>query len=622
MNGKWIWRKGGVKEDSYAEFKCAFTKGEGRTVLQISADSEYAVFVNGRFVYGGQYADFPWYKVYDELDITDYTKDGENKCLIWVWYCGDNNFCHYVNRPALRFAVVCGGEICVESNENTLSRPLPYFVNGQKKWITHQIGYTFSVDFTAATEECAESELVDGMPEELTKRPISLLKILPKLQAKKRGKGLYDLGAETVGYPFISLCVPAGKTVWVSFGEWLREGKVPRIIEERDFSFKIVGDGQMQTVFNPLRKLGCRYLEIEGNAEVEAIGLLPLEYPFQERLVEIENSLRKRIYDVSIKTLKLNAMEHYYDCPWREQGFYALDGRHQMRYGYQAFINYEYQYAALKLMSEDRNPTGMISITVPTSHTTIIPSFALFYVVAMEEYAMTTGDVRLISEYFEKITEVTDKFIQNCKDDLVCNFKPPYWNFYEWNSGLADLCVEQDCALNLTFLLALQSLIKICDMLGKTAENEKYINLYKQTKKAVNARYYDEQKGLYIMSEEDNREFELLQAYAILTGIAAGARAKMLCEKLTSGKLVRCTLSMLPFKYDALMKVNEEKYKSFILTDIDTNYSYMLEQGATSFWETLLGAADFGGAGSLCHGWAAAPIYYYHKLGVIKNVKS
>lgn len=620
MNGKWIWRKSDAKEDSYAEFKCLFPKGEGRSILQISADSEYAVFVNGKFVYGGQYADFPWYKVYDELDITDYVKDGENECLIWVWYCGDNNFCHYVNRPAVRFAVVCGGQVCVESNENTLSRPVPHFVNGQKKFITYQIGYTFSLDFTAVTEEYAGSELVDGMPEKLTKRPISLLKISPKSQAKRIGGKLYDLGAETVGYPFVTVCIPEGETVWISFGEWLREGRVPRIIEERDFSFKIIGDGQRQTVFNPLRKIGCRYLEIEGNAEVEDIGLLPLEYPFQERPVEIENSLRKNIYDVSIKTLKLNAMEHYYDCPWREQGFYALDSRHQMRYGYAAFENHEYQYAALKLMSEDRNPTGMISITVPTSNKTIIPSFALFYVVAMEEYATTTGDTRLLVEYFEKMVDVTDKFIQNRKNDLVCNFKSPYWNFYEWNNGLADLFVEQDCALNLTFLLTLQSLMKICDMLGKS--KEKYIDLYEQTKKAVNTRYYDEQKDLYVMSEEDNREFELLQAYAILTGVADGLRAESLCEKLTSGNLVRCTLSMLPFKYDALLQVNEKRYKAFVLSDIDGNYSYMLEQGATSFWETLLGAADFGGAGSLCHGWAAAPIYYYHKLGVVKNVRS
>lgn len=39
----------------------------------------------------------------------------------------------------------------------------------------------------------------------------------------------------------------------------------------------------------------------------------------------------------------------------------------------------------------------------------------------------------------------------------------------------------------------------------------------------------------------------------------------------------------------------------------------MLFEGATSFWETLNGSEDFKGAGSLCHGWSAIPVYLYLK---------
>ena len=84
----------------------------------------------------------------------------------------------------------------------------------------------------------------------------------------------------------------------------------------------------------------------------------------------------------------------------------------------------------------------------------------------------------------------------------------------------------------------------------------------------------------------------------MLTGVADGRKAAFICEKLTGDELVECTLSMLPFKYDALLSVNEEKYKDFVLSEIDKNYQYMLENGATSFWETIVGAEDFGGAGS------------------------
>jgi hypothetical protein len=40
----------------------------------------------------------------------------------------------------------------------------------------------------------------------------------------------------------------------------------------------------------------------------------------------------------------------------------------------------------------------------------------------------------------------------------------------------------------------------------------------------------------------------------------------------------------------------------------------MLENGATSFWETIEGEAAFDKAGSLCHGWSALPVYYYNIL--------
>ena len=70
---------------------------------------------------------------------------------------------------------------------------------------------------------------------------------------------------------------------------------------------------------------------------------------------------------------------------------------------------------------------------------------------------------------------------------------------------------------------------------------------------------------------------------------------------------------MKAFIYDALLKA-DKNYKGYILNDIDNNYKYMLDNNATTFWETIKGEADFDGAGSLCHGWTAMPVYYYNIL--------
>ena len=77
--------------------------------------------------------------------------------------------------------------------------------------------------------------------------------------------------------------------------------------------------------------------------------------------------------------------------------------------------------------------------------------------------------------------------------------------------------------------------------------------------------------------------------------------------------MTKASLSMMCFKYDALLKVNRETYKNYVLQDIETTYKAMLDAGATSFWETE-DVEDFDHAASRCHGWSAMPVYYYHIL--------
>ena len=81
-----------------------------------------------------------------------------------------------------------------------------------------------------------------------------------------------------------------------------------------------------------------------------------------------------------------------------------------------------------------------------------------------------------------------------------------------------------------------------------------------------------------------------------------------------SEEVVPATLSMACFRYDALLKTDRAKYSDVILDEVDRDCGYMLDCGATTFWETLKGEADFHGAGSLCHGWSAMAAYYYSIL--------
>ena len=85
---KWIWLQQGETADQYAEFYDGFVFAGTHALLRISADSNYAVYLNGERIASGQYPDFPHYKVYDEVDLTGWCRTGRNHLAVVVWYYG------------------------------------------------------------------------------------------------------------------------------------------------------------------------------------------------------------------------------------------------------------------------------------------------------------------------------------------------------------------------------------------------------------------------------------------------------------------------------------------------------------------------------------------------------
>ena len=73
----WIWLASGEFKDQYVDFlDTVYHIGE-KTVINISADSDYTLFVNGEYAASGQYGDYEHYKIYDTIDITHLLRIGE-----------------------------------------------------------------------------------------------------------------------------------------------------------------------------------------------------------------------------------------------------------------------------------------------------------------------------------------------------------------------------------------------------------------------------------------------------------------------------------------------------------------------------------------------------------------
>ena len=646
-NAKWIWANENPASDEFAEFYEIVDFHGKEAILNISADSNYAVYVNGALAAFGQYPDFPYDKVYDARDISRYMRQGRNVVAIRVWYYGiDTTSTYYRGEAGVIYSLLLDGAVTLSSSAATPSRVSPTYIPHKCKIITVQLGLSFEYDssredawmfgepsedypFTPSHETgvsltlrprtCLPVELAQS----LTGKPVPTDKCTP---VSKNGV-IFDLGREDVGFICLDLDTAKGQTITVAFGEHLEDGHVRSEVGGRSFTFIYHAHAGRCYFMSLFRRFGCRYVEIipEKRLASVAVSLRRTVYPVSIIEPELDlTPIQRRIYDACVHTLTCCMHEHYEDCPWREQALYTMDSRNQMLAGYYAFGEKLFPKANLELIAADNRPDGLLSICYPINRDLVIPSFSLHFILESEEYLAYTGDVAFIEKIYPKLKSVLAVFLSRQGEDGLI---PPFagvgkWNFYEWRDGLdghgqlgrgsTEEGLEPDVVLNALLALALHRMSRIEAVLGidptETLDSRASIN------RAINATFYDSERGVYRNRASEPQASQLGNSLAILSGAAVGEVAARVADAIVVGGLVEASLSMYGFVYDALLSVDRARYSSAVLENIERIYTPMIEYGNGTVWETELGAPDFDNAGSLCHGWSAIPICYYHEL--------
>ncbi|HHY83778.1 MAG TPA: family 78 glycoside hydrolase catalytic domain [Clostridiales bacterium] len=216
---EWIWAEEDTeKTNQYAEFRRQFhlnkTPGESCTLF-ISADKDYAVWLNNEFVSCGQFSDYPESKTYDVLNVTGYLKEGNNTLSILVYCQGESSSTYRKGKAGLWYVLDCG-EKRIVSDEQTLSRLSPAYKNGAVPKITGQLSFTYEydarMDDSWRSQDYAPGEgwtpsvtynrVFNGQPASLGKRPISKLVIGDRINTRIIAQGrfirLQNYGDKTV----------------------------------------------------------------------------------------------------------------------------------------------------------------------------------------------------------------------------------------------------------------------------------------------------------------------------------------------------------------------------------------------------------------------------------------
>ncbi len=619
MEGKWIWLPS-VEEDSYAEFLMPIRGGKGRKIsLAVASEGHFAAYIDAHLVLFSQSGAYPDAPLYDERAISRYLADGKEHALrILAWHPGVSSQNYIAAAPGLWFEVREGGRAIFASDAGIACRRCVAYKSGYKKSITVQLGISFFYDATVERKAAWEKAVFSESRPRPKKRAVSPLRLLPLRTAVsvsmiEEGRMLFDLGEERVGFLSLDLESEADQLLTVSYGEHLVNGHVPRIIKQRDFSVEYKAKKGKNVFLHPLRRLAGRYLEVEFSAPIKVshLALREVTRPFVQKKKVFSDPLLQKIYDTSVNTLRLSVHEHYEDCPWREQCMYLLDSRNQMLCGYYAFAGTKVQRHNLLFFAEGQWENGFFPLCFPSARKVAIPSFSLCFPRIVRDYVEHTGDTTVLSLVRPSIEKMLAAFAAyRDESGLIPRLPYPFWNFYEWAEESAndedlhrtpeDYTLCYDLALNGMYVLACRD---YAALYGGESEAESMLPAIQKT-------FFDEKRGLYRMTTGKEKSSVLANSIAILIGLGGKETAeKMLADE----SIIPATLSMHTYFYDALLQTSVD-FKAYVIEDIKKKYGKMLAEGATTFWETEKGWEDFGGAGSLCHGWSAIPAYYLPRL--------
>ncbi len=414
-NAKWIWtNETGLCQ--FAEFYKEFDyKGENQVFLEISAPTTYVVWVNGQYVFNGQYGDYDFYKVYDKLDITSLVNQGKNSLAILAYNQGDDSFPYQYKTPAITYSVYSGGNVLAIADNETLVRYSKIYKTGWSETLAPPVGYNMNFDLTGqddwktgngegfvnATEvetnfplyirPIARPELLESESSRIAaqgvfkenggkttgqkaqyayisaKNLISMTGVareendrLPAeftFETKDDCDGIYvviDMDKTRAGYLTFDIDVDEDCSAIIAFGEHLADMRVRAFVGGRNFAhpFKLRKGQNKFTEY--VRRIAGRYLMLYVYAKKVTVRELTVRdymYPQKVKPVKLNDGLKQRIYDVGVRTLQVCIHEHYEDCPGREQALYGQDSRNQMLFGYDVFEGTDVQRESLRLLS-------------------------------------------------------------------------------------------------------------------------------------------------------------------------------------------------------------------------------------------------------------------------------
>jgi hypothetical protein len=601
-----------------------------KAVLRITADDYYKLYLNGTFVTEGPTAGYPHAYFYNEIDVTDHLREGENIFAAHTYYQGLINRVWVSGdlRQMLWCELYLDGERVLESDES--------FLCGYHRAYTEcgMLGYetVYNECYDARSADVGFEELdfddSDFVPAVasaspdwvLLPQPTRMLDIYDALpertEAIDGGIRLY-FSTEAVGTLAFTAEGRSGDEVIIRYGEELDSDGAVRFdmrcncrCEER----MILSGG-----IDRLRQYdykAFRYAELlyPDGVRLSDVRMTVRHYPYEEKFCYRTDDERLRaVLALCRNTVKYSTQDKFSDCPIREKGTYLGDlmvsGRaHAILTGDFTML----KHAVRGFLDSAVISDGIMAVS-RCSFMQDIADYSLVLPALVNWIYREGGDRDFLIECEPYMTRLYEYFCRYERADGLVE-RVWEWNMVDWPMNLRD---GYDFPLTKPIGYGVHNVINALWYGLKLAMAELYATLgmerdfgAEMTKKAYIEAFYSARTGLYTDSADTEHSAVHSSVFALLFGIGTenGTLKRALVDHIASKRLTSMGVYTAYFALAALKLAGEYELAHELATDSGA-WLNMISEGATMTFEAWGKEQKWNT--SLCHPWAVAPLIIF-----------
>jgi len=607
-----------------------------KTVIKISADDYYKLYVNGHFVTMGPASAYPWAYYYNEVDISEYIVDGVNTIAVHTYYQG------YINHAWISADLRAGFWCSLESDGKEL------LVSDESwRWADHT-AYTEhgKIGYDTIVAECYDSSAPEVGFESpdfddsawgyaairknddhvMVKQPSEQLNVyfrdFETVKATETGYFL-DLGQLMAGYVYLEAVGNKGDEVLIRFGEELNDDGTVRyqmrcncIGEEK----WILSGGD--DVLDQFDYKAMRYVEIIApkNVQIKTMRFIVRHYPYNgvKAVYPADNEKLNAVIELCRATAQYGTQETFLDCMTREKGSYLGDIAVSARA--QAVLTGDttlIKKAILDTCASARICPGLMAVS-GSGRMQEIADYSLLFPALLNWIYSMDGDIEFLKKTEPYATAMYNYFRGYERADGLIEDVCDKWNLVDWPENLRDgydFLLKKPLkkglgphnVLNAFWCGCIAAMDELYETLGmkKTGRTE-------FVKESFIQEFYCEETDLFADAKGSKHTAVHSAVLPLLFGIGTDKETlKANMVALIKEKTLASMGVYMAYFALAALKANGEDELATELATADNAWMNMIKEGATTTFEAW--GKDQKWNTSLCHPWATAPLIIFAK---------